>query len=115
MVSNGHSNGVNHHWYLVSSHGSALFYIALHPGCTIREIADDLALTERTIWGLVGDLRHAGMLVVRREGHRHHYTVNLDAEFRQPTLKGLPLRVILGELVARYAGTDVDPPLVAAV
>jgi|SRR5213593_372422 len=106
------SNGLDHHWYLVSSHGSILFYIALHPGCSIREIADDLALTERTIWGLVGDLRRAGMLEVKRAGHRHHYTVNLDAEFHHPVHESVPLRVILGELVKRYAGADAERPLV---
>lgn len=100
------SNGLNHSWYLVSSHGSVLFYVALHRGCTIREIADALALTERTVWGLIGDMRRAGMLNVEREGHRHHYTVNLDAEFHHPTLKSLPLRVILGELVDRYARVE---------
>jgi DNA-binding IclR family transcriptional regulator len=102
--SNGNGNGkVSTNWYLVSSHGSVLFYIAVHPDCTIREIADDMALTQRTVWGLIGDLRRAGMLDVRREGRRHHYTVNLDAQFRHPTLDVMPLRVIMGELVREHA------------
>jgi len=92
---------IHDHWYLVSSHGSILFYIAVHPECTIRQIADDMALTQRTIWGLIGDLRRAGMLHVRRDGRRHHYTVNLDAPFRHPILKDLTLRVVLGDLVER--------------
>lgn len=87
------------HWYLVSSHGSVLFYIAVHPECTIRQIADDMALTQRTVWGLIGDLRRAGMLHVRRDGRRHHYRVNLDASFRHPVLKDLTLRSVLGDLV----------------
>ncbi len=101
MISNGVT--IHNHWYLVSSHGSVLFYVAIHPDCTIREMADELALTERTVWGIVGDLRREGMLNVRREGHRHHYTVNLDADFTHPVLKGMPLRVVLGELIERYA------------
>lgn len=101
MASNGVA--VNNRWYLVSSHGSVLFYIALNPECTIREIADDMVLTQRTVWGLIGDLRRAGMLHVRREGRRHHYTVNLDAPFRHPIFEGLPLRLVMGELVERYA------------
>lgn len=96
-------NHVNNHWYLVSSHGAVLFYIAVHPGCTIRQIADDMALTQRTVWGLIGDLRRADMLHVERQGRRHHYTVDLDADFRHPIIKGFSLRVILGELVARHA------------
>ena len=93
-------------WYLVSSQGSVLFYIAVNPGCTIREIAEELALTQRTIWGLIGDLRRAHMLNVRREGRRHHYTVNLDAEFKHPIIRGPRLRLILGELIRQHAGPE---------
>ncbi len=94
---------VSNHWYVVSSHGAVLFYVAVHPGCTIREIAEEMSLTQRTVWGLIGDLRRADMLSVRREGRRHHYTVNLEAPFRHPILQGITLRTVLGEVVDRYA------------
>lgn len=99
------SNGkhIQNNWYLVSSHGSVLFYVAVNPGCTIREIADEMSLTQRTVWGLIGDLRRAGMLDVRREGRRHHYTVNLEASFKHPTLTGLSLKTIMGDLVEQNA------------
>ncbi len=86
-------------FYHVSSHGAVIFYIAVNPDCTIREIADNMALTRRTVWGLIGDLRRAGMLEVRKQGRRHHYTVNLDAPFLRPTINGFRLRTILGEIV----------------
>jgi hypothetical protein len=101
MGSNG--NGIDNHWYLVSSHGAVLFYIAVNPDCTIREIADDMSLTQRTVWGLIGDLRRADMLKVRREGRRHHYTVNLDASFKHPTINGVRLRTIMSDLVNGFA------------
>jgi hypothetical protein len=53
---------------------------------------------------LIGDLRRADMLNVRREGRRHHYTVNLDAPFRHPVIKGIALRSVLGELVDQPDG-----------
>ncbi|HEV8575394.1 MAG TPA: winged helix-turn-helix domain-containing protein [Dehalococcoidia bacterium] len=106
IIMNKNSTMIHNHWYLVSSHGSVLFYIAVHPECTIRQIADEMALTQRTVWGLIGDLRRAGMLNVRRDGRRHHYTVNLDAPFRHPILKDLTLRVVLGELVDRISGNS---------
>lgn len=93
---------IANNWYLVSSRGAVLFYIALHPECTIAEIADAMSLTRRSIWGIVGDLRRASMVHVRRRGRRHHYRVNLDASFSHPLLDSIPLRVILGELVSRY-------------
>lgn len=87
-------------FYLVSSHGNALFYIAVNPGCTVHEMADELCLTRRTLWGLIGDLRREGMLAIRRDGREHHYYVDMNAEFRHPVLGSLPLRTILGRLSA---------------
>ncbi len=101
-----HGNSIANHWYVVSSHGAVLFYIAVNPDCTIRQIADDMSLTQRTVWGLIGDLRRADMLDVRREGRRHHYTVNLDAAFKHPTLDGITLRTVMAELVQQFARTS---------
>ena len=98
-----HGNAIANHWYVVSSHGAVLFYIAVNPDCTIREIADDMSLTQRTVWGLIGDLRRADMLDIRREGRRHHYTVNLKAAFKHPTLDGITLHTVMAELVQQFA------------
>jgi hypothetical protein len=87
------------HWYLVSSHGSILFYIAANPDCTVEQIMDGMSLTRRTVWGIIGDLRRAGMLGVRRNGRNHHYTVNLDAPFLHPTIDGVDLRMVLGQII----------------
>ena len=90
---------MNSNFYLVSSQGAILFYIAFNPDCTIQQIADAMALTRRTIWGIVKLLRRARMVHLRRQGGRHHYTVNLDAPFLHPTLSGYTLRPILGGIV----------------
>lgn len=115
MVMARNGSYVDNHWYLVSSHGAVLFYIAVRPGCTIREISDEMTLTQRTVWGLIGDLRRAGMLQVRREGRRHHYTVNLDAEFRHPVIKGFSLRTVLGELIESQAMSGRDRELEVSI
>ena len=94
---------IENHWYLVSSHGAILFYIAVNPECTIKEIAEAMSLTRRTVWGVIGDLRRAGMLHIRKEGRRHHYTVNLDAPFKHPVLNGFNLGLILGQLVEQVS------------
>jgi hypothetical protein len=94
MANKVHENG----WYIWSSHGTVLFYVALHPGCTIAEIAEGLCLTQRTIWGVVGDLRRAGMLEIERRGRKHHYSVRMDATFRHPTIDAVPLRTLFSGL-----------------
>jgi hypothetical protein len=103
MVRNDNGLPIDNHWYLVSSHGSVLFYIALNPDCTIQEISDEMALTQRTVWGLIGDLRRANMLRIRREGRRHHYTVNLDAPFKHPVCQGLTLDLVMSEMIRQRA------------
>ncbi len=108
---------IQNHWYIVTSHGAVLFYVALNPDCSIRDIADAMSLTRRTVWGIIGDLRRAGMLHVRKNGRRHHYRVNLDATISDPTpfrhagLDGLSLRTLLGELVARAANREAGRSL----
>ncbi len=93
-------------WYHVSSHGAVIYCIAAAPGCTTKEIAAVLCLTHRTVWGIIGDLRRAGMLRVRKEGRRHHYTVNPNAHLRHPTLKRFTLRAVLGGITAQAAQRD---------
>jgi len=87
-------------FYLFSSHGAVLFYVAANPHCTTNDIAEAMALTHRTVWGLLGDLRQARMLDVRKEGRRHRYAINLDAPFVHPCLNGYTLRAILGQISA---------------
>jgi len=85
-------------WYLVSSHGSVLFYVAYNPDCSISDITDELCLTPRTVWGIVGDLRRAGMLRVRRVGRHHLYRVDPEGPFPHPTIQGVRLRSVIGRL-----------------
>ncbi len=87
-------------WYLVSGHGSIIFYIAANPDATVRDLAEHLlSLTHGTVWGIIGDLRRADMLCVRKSGRRRHYSVNLEAPFHHPTIKGYRLGDVVGRLV----------------
>ena len=98
-------------WYLVSSHGAIAFYVAAKPDCTIEDIASAMCLTRRTVWGAIGDLRRAGMLRVRKNGRRHHYSVDLDAPFAHPALDGITLRQVFGRLTRRASRDGASRPL----
>ncbi len=88
----------NNGWHLVSSHGAIVFFVVAKPDCTIKDIASAMFLTRRTVWGVIGDLRRAGMLHVRKNGRTHHYSVNLDAPFPHPVLDGITMGQVLGQL-----------------
>ena len=89
-------------WRLLSSHGLVLFYIGVRPGCTVGVISDGLSLTERTVYGILGDLRRAGMVNVQKEGRRHQYSVNYDAIVGHSVVPGgAELRHALRFLISR--------------
>jgi DNA-binding transcriptional ArsR family regulator len=101
--------GLIRSFYLVSSHGAVLFHVAVNPDCTINDIAEAMALTRRTIWGLIGDLRRGGMLHVRKQGRRHYYTVNLDAPFLHPSVNGYTVRAVFGQVATPTVTPSVAP------
>lgn len=72
--------------YHSSSHGAVLSCIAAEPDCTVNDLSNSLFLTRRTVWGIIGDLRRAGMVHVRKSGRRHHYSVNLEGSSAVPVL-----------------------------
>ncbi len=76
---------------LFCSHGSALLFIALHPDCTVHDLAEALVLTRRRVWALVSDLKRGDLISTRREGRRHHYSINEDAPIPDPILSHLTL------------------------
>lgn len=82
-------------WSLLSPQGHVLFYIALCPDSTTKDIARSVGRTERQIWSNIQNLKDGGMLKVRRHGRRHHFTINFDAPLLHPTIEDLSLRAVM--------------------
>jgi hypothetical protein len=80
---------------ILSLHGRVLLHIHLHPGLPAHEIAEGLSLSIHTIWSVIGDLRHADMLIVQRDHRRHRYNVNTEALARHPALGSLTVGRLL--------------------
>ncbi len=72
---------------LFTARGRLLIRVIEKPGITVVELSRDLFLTPRTIWGMIGDLRQAGYLMIKKDGRTHHYTVSAFglAELRKLT------------------------------
>ena len=79
-------------WTLVTSHGLVLLFVAGAPNATIREIAENLELTERRIADVIRDLERANMISVTREGRRNRYALNPDAHFLHPLMAAIPIK-----------------------
>jgi DNA-binding transcriptional ArsR family regulator len=99
-------------WTLVTSHGLVLLFIAGSPNATIREISENLELTERRIADVIRDLERAKMITVTREGRRNRYALNPDAHFLHPLMAAIPIKSFISiwkREVARRRALRVAP------
>jgi DNA-binding MarR family transcriptional regulator len=62
-------------WAFLSNHGRALLCIARDSEVRLREIANELGVTERSAYSIVSDLAEAGYIVKERDGRRNRYQI----------------------------------------
>ena len=62
-------------WSLITNHGLVLAAISRNSK-TIRQLGDDVGITERTAYGIVVDLENAGYIKRTKVGTRNIYTIN---------------------------------------
>src|SRR5919108_1207602 len=89
---------------LLSTHGLALAAIARRPDSRIRDIAEELDITERTAQRIVGDLVEEGFAQRIRAGRRNRYVVKGERGLRG----GEASARILGELLPEVGLPDLD-------
>ena len=66
-------------WGLLSNHALVLLHVAEHPRSTLREIAADVGVTDRSALSLLRAIEEDGIVGRRREGRQNVYSVNLEA------------------------------------
>jgi predicted transcriptional regulator len=62
-------------WAFLSTHGQVLLCIAQDPGVRLRDIGEQVGITERAVHRIVGELAEGGYLSRERRGRRNHYTI----------------------------------------
>ena len=87
-------------WTFLSNHAHVLVCIHGDPDARIRDIAQQVGVTERAAQGLVSDLVDEGYLVRERVGRRNRYAINADERLRHP----LEDEHTIGELLRLVSG-----------
>jgi prophage antirepressor-like protein len=77
-------NDTPHHWTFLSNHAHVLVTLAQDPWARLRDVADNVGITERAAQRIIGQLERAGALTKEREGRRNHYLINEDVPLRHP-------------------------------
>jgi DNA-binding IclR family transcriptional regulator len=91
-----------------------LVEIARSPTARVRDIADVVGLTERTVQVIVADLEAAGYLTRTRHGRRTRYSVKRDHLFRHSAQEGLRIGPFLDLLTTAGPSDGTDPASSAA-
>lgn len=75
-------------WTFLSNHGHILIFLSLNPEATLREIAENIGITERRAQGIVSDLEDSGYLKVKKVGRGKAYSIKRSEKFRHPLEAG---------------------------
>jgi predicted transcriptional regulator len=75
-------------WTFLSNHALVLLSIARDPGIRLREIGEEVGITERAAHRIVSELSDAGYVIRERRGRRNHYGVATDRPLPDPLTRG---------------------------
>jgi predicted transcriptional regulator len=88
-------------WTFLSNHGQVLLCIAHDPGIRLREIGEQVGITERAAHRIVGELVDAGYLVRERKGRRNHYAITTHRGLPDPLARDSSIGDLLNVLATR--------------
>ncbi|NUR75352.1 MAG: helix-turn-helix transcriptional regulator [Thermoleophilia bacterium] len=76
-------------WQFVTNHTQVLLSIARNPNIRLRDVAQEIGITERAAQRILADLVDAGIVESERHGRRNRYRINHEAEMlRHPAQDG---------------------------
>lgn len=90
-----------HGWSFLSNYAHVLVCLARDPDITLREIGEQVGVTERAVHRIVCELSAVGVVEKEREGRRNHYTLVLDMPLRHPVEQGKTVGDLLSGLLTR--------------
>jgi DNA-binding MarR family transcriptional regulator len=82
-------------WTFLTSHALVLLEVARDPECLIRDLAERLDLTERTVHTVLKDLIDAGYLQRSKESRSYRYHVLRSGHLRHPRMQTIQVRDLL--------------------
>jgi DNA-binding MarR family transcriptional regulator len=71
-------------WTFLSNHAHVLLSLAKSPSLTVREIADEVGITERAVHRILRDLEEGRYITITKHGRRNSYQINSGKHFRHP-------------------------------
>ena len=71
-------------WSFLTNHTHLLVCLARDPMTTVRSLAHQVGITERSVQRILAELESAGVVSRSREGRRNRYDVDFSSRLRHP-------------------------------
>ncbi|MFM8896091.1 MAG: helix-turn-helix transcriptional regulator [Actinomycetales bacterium] len=104
------SDSGNRTWTFLTNHGHVLVCLHRDPHLRIRDIADEVGITDRAVQAILLDLEQGGYLTKEKVGRRNEYRVNPDLAFRHPAEAMRPIGELL-RIFDQDAALRTDSPV----
>jgi DNA-binding IclR family transcriptional regulator len=91
-----------HVWGFLTNHARVLICIAHDPFIRLRDIGEQLGITERAAHRIVTELAAAGYISRRRKGRRNEYTINVQLPLPDAIARKQSIGELLAILTASY-------------
>ena len=92
-------------WTFLTNHAHVLLSIAGDPEARVRDIADQVGITERAVQRIISELEEAGYLRHARDGRRNRYELLADRPLRHP----IERHRLLSSLIALVQNQEPAP------
>jgi predicted transcriptional regulator len=89
-------------WTFLTNHSHVLICLVRDSRLRLRDVAEQVGITERAVQGIVKDLEAAGCLTIHREGRRNRYEVVVD----RPMRHRVEAQHVVGDLLAAMAPAE---------
>jgi DNA-binding MarR family transcriptional regulator len=97
------SSGRAPSWSFLTNHARVLLCVARDPEIRLRDIGDQVGITERAAYRIVDELVSGGYLSRERSGRRNRYTVHGHLPVPDRIRRSQPVGELLEILVAEAA------------
>lgn len=85
-------------WTFITNHGAVLIIIRENEEITARAIAEEMGLTERSVFRIINDLEIEGYISKTRVGRSNIYQINRDVSLRRKPFRDIAVGELLNVL-----------------
>lgn len=75
---------VGHRWTFLTNHSHVLILLARNPDMILREVANQIGITERAVQRITQELEEGGFIEREKVGRKNHYRILTNVPLRHP-------------------------------